>query len=299
MENQKSLQILNGFWVKLLAMVFMTIDHIGIFITDYYGYGTTAMILRIIGRLAFPLYCFFLAEGMRHTHSKWQYLLRIGAMWAVISLGETIIVYGMKLGYSPNTLSPEPFADLFFSLLILYCLLLPGWKKSFAVLPLAVVILSFVVDVYENFHNVTITWFPYYMRFGYGLFGVMLVLLFYIAPTLVKKIYAKQIAQAGISEEIFVESNEYRRLTNVISIISLIVTVVLLWAIGFIGHTSTSFPMDVYYMHDLGSYAILAGIIIYLYNGKRGHNSLAFRIITYTYFPLHLILLFLIFEFML
>ena len=83
------------------------------------------------------------------------------------------------------------------------------------------------------------------------------------------------------------------------SIISLIVTVVLLWAIGFIGQTSTSFPMDVYYMHDLGSYAILAGIIIYLYNGKRGHNSLAFRIITYTYFPLHLILLFLIFEFML
>jgi len=299
MENQKTLQFLNGFWLKVLAMIFMTIDHIGIFVTDSYGYGTAAMILRIIGRLAFPLYCFFLAEGMRYTHSRWQYLLRIGAMWLVISLGETIIVYGMNLGYSPNSLPPEPFADLFFSLLILYCLLLPGWKKSFAVLPLAVVIMSFVVDAYENFHNVTITWFPLYMRFGYGLFGVALVLLFYVAPTLVKKLYAKRIAQVGISEEAFEESGEFRRLTNVISIISLIVVVVAIWGFAFIGRTSTSFPMDVYYMHNLGSYAILAGLIIYLYNGKRGHNSLPFRIITYTYFPLHLSILYLIFKFML
>ena len=52
----------------------MVIDHLGLYIL----YGTPAYEpMRIIGRLAFPLYVFMLTEGFRHTKQHDKYFLRI------------------------------------------------------------------------------------------------------------------------------------------------------------------------------------------------------------------------------
>ena len=295
MNNTKSLQKLDGFILKILAMIFMTLDHVGLFLLQRNPGDTAGTVLRIIGRLAFPLYAFFIAEGMRHTHNRAMYVLRMGIMWSVITIAETIFVYALQQRYSPNTLSPEPFTDLFFSMLVLWCLLLPGWKKSLAILPFAPMVLSFVVDVYERMNMVTIEWFPYYLRFGYGLYGLLMILLFYIAPWIVKKLYRSRVEEIGMSMEEFEESVEYRRQTNLVSIGGLIISVVLFWAIGYIGRGIDYAPFDVYYL-GMGSYALIAGVLLYFYSGKRGHNSLVFRIISYCYFPLHLVILFLIFA---
>lgn len=58
---------LSGNQLKLIAMVCMTLDHIGLMLFP----GCIA--LRIIGRLAFPIYAYMIAEGCRYTRSIKRY----------------------------------------------------------------------------------------------------------------------------------------------------------------------------------------------------------------------------------
>lgn len=69
---------LNGFTLKWIAMATMLIDHVGAVLIPQ------LVELRIIGRLAFPIYCFLLVEGAVHTSNWKKYLGRLLA-FAVIS----------------------------------------------------------------------------------------------------------------------------------------------------------------------------------------------------------------------
>ena len=73
---------MNGFWLKLIAMITMLIDHTAAILipNDTMVY----MICRSIGRLAFPIYCFLLIEGFLHTNNIKKYLTRLG-VFAFIS----------------------------------------------------------------------------------------------------------------------------------------------------------------------------------------------------------------------
>ena len=58
MEKQRDFKVLSGFILKILAIVFMTFDHVGAFMHLNGIAGDFATILRIFGRLAFPLFIF-------------------------------------------------------------------------------------------------------------------------------------------------------------------------------------------------------------------------------------------------
>ena len=71
---------MSGLVLKVFALVCMIIDHTGASIlrhSDYY------MTLRIIGRLAFPIYCFLIAEGYVHTGNVRKYAARMLVFAAV------------------------------------------------------------------------------------------------------------------------------------------------------------------------------------------------------------------------
>ncbi len=86
----------SGAVLKWFAIITMLMDHFGaaflegMFSARGYRWGTGifsynfCIAMRIIGRLAFPVFCFLLIEGLVHTRSRWKYLLRL-AVFALLS----------------------------------------------------------------------------------------------------------------------------------------------------------------------------------------------------------------------
>lgn len=84
---------LSGTALKFVACVTMLLDHIGASCIEA-RYGTAAncpagllkldLTLRLIGRLAFPIFCFLLVEGFLHTHDVKKYIQRL-LLFGVVS----------------------------------------------------------------------------------------------------------------------------------------------------------------------------------------------------------------------
>lgn|GEM_PF-42001 len=91
-QTRKRRAIFDGFTLKMIAVVTMLIDHsAAVFLNGAWkeeGFGDPVWaiynIMRLIGRFAFPIFCFLLVEGFFHTRSRLKYALRL-AIFAVIS----------------------------------------------------------------------------------------------------------------------------------------------------------------------------------------------------------------------
>ena len=77
---------INAFTLKMIATVAMLIDHIGAVLFPQIE------ILRIIGRIAFPIFAYMIAEGCVHTKSKKKYFLtKIARIMSIIVNFATIM----------------------------------------------------------------------------------------------------------------------------------------------------------------------------------------------------------------
>lgn len=162
-------QILSGSVLKLIAVITMLIDHTGYafsalpvlrqpLFTAFNQTVTIYFILRKIGRLAFPIYCFLIGEGLRHTRNQIKYLLRL-LLFAVISeVPYNLLVSGDLLSKANQNV----FFTLFLGALAIYFFqnVKNGLLK--AVLMLAVLGVSAV------------------FKADYGAAGVVAILLLYV-----------------------------------------------------------------------------------------------------------------------
>ena len=78
---------MTGNQLKILAMIAMTCDHVGLQLLPQFP------VLRLIGRLALPVYASLIAEGCRYTRNMGKYLLRLAGMGALCQ-----IVYFFAMG---------------------------------------------------------------------------------------------------------------------------------------------------------------------------------------------------------
>ncbi|NLC19453.1 MAG: conjugal transfer protein TraX [Clostridiales bacterium] len=94
---------ISGSTLKLIAIITMLIDHIAAVVLEkiiirsggYTNIFTSAfrdgdtlsivyLLMRAIGRIAFPIFCFLLVEGFLHTRNVWKYAFRL-AVFALLS----------------------------------------------------------------------------------------------------------------------------------------------------------------------------------------------------------------------
>lgn len=78
--------LLSGNQLKILALITMTCDHVGLQLFP------DVLLLRIIGRLAMPIYAYMIAEGCRHTRSMGKYL---GTMLAFAAVCQGVYFFAM------------------------------------------------------------------------------------------------------------------------------------------------------------------------------------------------------------
>lgn len=144
---------MDSFQLKLLACLFMLIDHTGFILFP------KMTILRLIGRLSFPLFAWFISEGYMHTRSFKKYILRL-SVFALVLESPFILFSSFFQSTGKDTLNI--FFTLSLGLLSIY-----AYDKTES--KLAKVLFPTIIALFAQF-----------IKADYGFYGVITILLFYI-----------------------------------------------------------------------------------------------------------------------
>lgn len=160
----------DGGLLRLIACVCMFIDHAGKMLFPQLTW------MRLVGRLAFPLFAYGIAVGAAMTKHPQQYITRVAAL-ALVSQP----LYALALGHANAAMYAVPFARN--PLLAAYTFYIKSWETPSILLPLWLGLLL-LLCVREK------KWIPALLiyvlceRFSgsldYGVSGIRLMVLFYL-----------------------------------------------------------------------------------------------------------------------
>lgn len=156
--------------LKIIAMLAMLSDHIGKVLLPQYP------ILQIIGRLAFPIFAFMIAEGCFYTKNKVRYFLTVFLLGAGC---QAVYIIWEKSLYMNILLT--------FSLSIIFIFSLENYKKTkekrIRVLMLFTVITVLLIAV-----MLPVILIDQGFIIDYGIFGVLLPVAIFYAPDKLRKL---------------------------------------------------------------------------------------------------------------
>ncbi len=165
----EKVKIINGSWLKIIAVITMLIDHLAYLILPHFDLFcepiaflgkefTILKICRLIGRLAFPIFAFLITEGFTHTKNRKKYGINLLA-FALISE----IPYNLFFCGKPFYLqSQNVYITLFLGFIALYILENIKNDTEKAIYIFGIVVLSIV------------------LKGDYGVRGVILIILLYL-----------------------------------------------------------------------------------------------------------------------
>lgn len=158
---------MTSFILKIIAMITMTIDHLGNSIFKH----TTFM--NVIGRIAFPIFAFQLTEGYAHTKNLKKYFLRL-FLFALISQ----IPFMLFTSLFSKDLTLNIFFTLFFGLLAIFiydkiCSCSFCFSKveklNFCIKQFIAIFPAILIGILAQVGN-----------FDYGFWGIAIIFLFYL-----------------------------------------------------------------------------------------------------------------------
>jgi hypothetical protein len=272
----------DNFHLKILALIFMAIDHAGVVILfnlvplvppqTREALQTMYTLFRIVGRLAYPLFAFMVVEAMVHTRSKIRYIAQLVIMAALIGVGMVVLnTYGAGIQ------AGNIFIDLSLAAISIGLLMMKRIEmKILAVIPLLIILGMETNGLFIN------AW-----KADYGLYGYVLTLGFYLAHVFKKRQQLRQSDWQTQSQlQLILQTNEYYYAS-----ISLIV-VNLVWYIVYV----VSQPSWNLAMIGIQSYSVFTILFINRYSGKLGKQPRWFKWFAYAFYPLHFAVLFAIFQ---
>lgn len=288
--------------LKLVALITMTIDHIGKFIPDM------PIWFRWLGRISAPIFIFCLAEALHHTSNQKKYVLRLYSMvWvnAVVEYAATII-YAHISGGHYIYISNSIFTTLVNTAIVIIISdeLLHKKKcthKIFAYLlyqiltfALAYFLLNIPYTTIKNYGCLSIL--PKYLVYNVscniifsegGLEWVFLGVLFYYYRRKVKYVYPVYVCFFSLLDiycipaRIAIRLQYYGR--NILYYIVKISAALFQYDVRFV--SEPSFIKNYQWM------MIFSLPFFMLYNGRYGRG---FKKLFYIYYPVHIAILFLI-----
>ena len=155
--------MLSGRTLKWIAIVTMFIDHLGLVASA----GAPVEVwrtMRIIGRLAFPIFCFLLTEGFYHTRDVKKYLIRLGIFALVSEIPFDLVVF-RRLWYTDYQ---NVFFTLFIGLFLLYLYnrFLANTQPIYAVMAvISMLCLAFLIHCDYGAEGVLMIYLFYFFRF--------------------------------------------------------------------------------------------------------------------------------------
>ena len=215
----------DAFALKMIAIIAMTIDHVGVLLYP------DALWLRVIGRLAMPIMTFLIVEGYHNTTNLKRYLIRL-LIFALIAQP----IYRLAFPHGLNVL---------FDLLAGLCLI---WLAD----------------------RIRLPWATYLLIAMVGIIGIAIELDWWHLGLFL----------------IFIFHKTRGRFKSTVSTLSALL-VVNFFVFAIVSAYTGDYSYVIINAINLG--CILALPILFLYNGLRGSD---YRYFFYTYYPLHLLLLF-------
>lgn len=235
-------KFINRDFLKVLAMLFMLLDHI------WATFFSDIMWLHLVGRLAFPLFAFMIVEGFFHTSNLNKYLYRLLVLAIISEVPFDLLISGsLIMPYYQNVIFTLLLGLIAIKLLDNYIQERSG--RNLIIATVGAVGLPLLAEL---------------MMTDYGAVGVMTIIIFYLFRGM--------------------------RVAWLMQLISLYILNVM-WLQGSIvpfeiaGHT---------FELSTQGFALFALIPIWLYNGKRGYGGKIMQYIVYVFYPLHLLILYLL-----
>lgn len=143
---------MNVLILKLIALTTMIIDHYG---AIFHG---NIMTYRMIGRLAFPIYCFLLVEGYFHSSNVKKYSKRLFIFALISEIPFDLAFYG-ELGFQHQNI----FFTLFLGLMAIYFMENKVTKYNYS--KNAVIIVACILSIL--------------LAVDYNIIGIIYILAFY------------------------------------------------------------------------------------------------------------------------
>lgn len=238
---------MSSFVLKLIAIIAMLLDHSNDALIGHFT------ILNLIGRIAFPIFCFQLVIGYTHTHDVKKYLLRLLAFAIISQIPYSLFMHS----YIGSYLYLNVFFTLLFAVTILY--IIDSKKINIFLKITSIPLLMLIAQV---------------TKMDYGAFGIALTIVIYSCYPFADKINRKLLTQ--------------NKFFNIVFYLFSALAIITISDIKYINF----FPIIKVIELIIASYFSI--ILTLFYNGKKGPSIKYFF---YVFYPVHLLILYILSNF--